>query len=119
MVISGNLGSLSFFGAVWCGLVRFSAVWCYRDRPISDGISLQFFEIRFYFADFVYFAVKNGFPVSPLAILAPWRLKPGFRAQLEMIPGFPASLFDFMIGFRIPLCLSPLCQKVPPGKVSH
>ena len=54
------------------------------------------------------------FPVSPLALLAPWRFKPGFRSQLEVIHGFLASLFNFLIGFRLPpsaLPLSPLLLK--------
>ena len=54
---------------------------------------------------------RDGRAAPPLAGLASWRFKmisPPVRSQLEMMPGFLASLFNFLTGIRIPLsALSP------------
>jgi len=43
-------------------------------------------------------------------------VSPPVWSQLEMIPGFLASLFNFLIGFLIPLCLCHLCTNAPPPR---
>ena len=110
------------FGAVWCALVRSGALGTDLSRMESPFSSLKSgFISRISYI----LRLRIVFPVSPLVVSAPCWFKPGFRAQLEMIPGFLASLFHFLIGFPIPLCLCHLCaapklgakmgQKVPKG----
>ena len=56
-----------------CGLVRLGP-------PVSDLISLQLFEVSYISCGSCISWLKMVFPVSPLAILAPWRFKPGSRS---------------------------------------
>jgi hypothetical protein len=82
---------------------QFGAVWCARVRPISDGISLQLFEISF----ISFISSKKWFSSFALG-----GLNPVSGLSLKMILGFLVSLFNFLIGFRIPICLCHLlCKK--------
>ena len=78
----------------WCGLVWFGALRHFQPPFANTGLNIGCWQ---------------SFFIS--CVLRIKIIFPQVRAQLEIIPGFLASLFNFLIGFRIPLCLCHLCAK--------